>query len=156
MAKYSDIKGFTVQTLSSDTFASQLEGGSWSSGGNVNTARASGGGAGTAQTEALLFGGTGGSNVANTEQYNGSSWTETADLNNARSLVGGTGTYTAALAAGGSSPGQYVESWNGSAWTETTDLNTARRGNNGLFGTQPAIYRLAVPKSLSSVQLDPS
>ena len=52
--------------------------------------------------------------------------------------MGGTGTYTAALAAGGSSPGQYVESWNGSAWTETTDLNTARRGNNGLFGTQPA------------------
>ena len=138
MAKYSDIKGFTVQTLSSDTVASQLEGGSWSSGGNVNTARASGGGAGTAQTEALLFGGTSGSNVANTEQYNGSSWTETADLNNARSLMGGTGTYTAALAAGGSSPGQYVESWNGSAWTETTDLNTARRGNNGLFGTQPA------------------
>ena len=138
MATYKEIKGVTVQTRDEDPVIGGIAGASWSSGGNVNTARASGGGAGTAQTEALLFGGTGGSNVANTEQYNGTSWTETADLNNARSLMGGTGTYTAALAAGGSSPGQYVESWNGSAWTETTDLNTARRGNNGLFGTHPA------------------
>ena len=37
MAKYSDIKGFTVQTLSTDTVASQAGGGSWSSGGTKNT-----------------------------------------------------------------------------------------------------------------------
>ena len=36
MAKYSDIKGFTVQTLSTDTVASQAAGGSWASGGNLN------------------------------------------------------------------------------------------------------------------------
>ena len=138
MATYKEIKGVTIQTFSEDPVIGGIAGATWSSGGDVNTARASGGGAGTAQTEALLFGGSSGSNVANTEQSNGTSWTETADLNNARSLMGGTGTYTAALAAGGSSPGQYVETWNGSSWTETTDLNTARRGNNGLFGTQPA------------------
>ena len=39
MAKYSDIKGFTVQTLSRITVASQFAGGSWASGGNLNTAR---------------------------------------------------------------------------------------------------------------------
>ena len=39
MAKYSDIKGFTVQTLSTDTVASQFAGGSWASGGDLNTAR---------------------------------------------------------------------------------------------------------------------
>ena len=39
MAKYSDIKGFTVQTLSTDTVASQMAGGSWASGGDLNTAR---------------------------------------------------------------------------------------------------------------------
>ena len=39
MAKYSDIKGFTVQTLSTDTVASQAAGGSWASGGDLNTAR---------------------------------------------------------------------------------------------------------------------
>ena len=51
MAKYSDIKGFTVQTLSSDTVASQIAGGSWASGGSLNTARgfSSGGGAGTSK-----------------------------------------------------------------------------------------------------------
>ena len=38
MAKYSDIKGFTVQTLSSDPAASQAAGGSWASGGNINNA----------------------------------------------------------------------------------------------------------------------
>ena len=43
MAKYSDIKGFTVQTLSTDTIASAAAGGSWASGGTaVNTARTSG------------------------------------------------------------------------------------------------------------------
>ena len=35
MANYSDIKGFTVQTLSTDTIASQIAGGSWSGGGNL-------------------------------------------------------------------------------------------------------------------------
>ena len=39
MAKYSDIKGFTVQTLASDTAASAISGATWSSGGDLNTAR---------------------------------------------------------------------------------------------------------------------
>jgi len=38
MAKYSDIKGFTVQTLSTDTVASQQAGGTWSSGGEAGGA----------------------------------------------------------------------------------------------------------------------
>ena len=42
MAKYSDIKGFTVQTLSTDTIASQALGGAWASGGSMNTARSTG------------------------------------------------------------------------------------------------------------------
>ena len=54
MAKYSDIKGFTVQTLSSDPVASGLPGGSWASGGNLNTARRDyAGGCGT-QTAASI------------------------------------------------------------------------------------------------------
>ena len=39
MAKYSDIKGFTVQTLASDTAASQFSGGAWSSAADMNNAR---------------------------------------------------------------------------------------------------------------------
>ena len=39
MANYSDIKGFTVQTLSTDTIASAIDGGSWASAPNLNTAK---------------------------------------------------------------------------------------------------------------------
>ena len=39
MAKYSDIKGFTVQTVSGDTASSRYFAGSWASGGDLNTAR---------------------------------------------------------------------------------------------------------------------
>jgi hypothetical protein len=39
MAKYSDIKGFTVQTLASDTVPSQFGGGAWSSAPDMNTGR---------------------------------------------------------------------------------------------------------------------
>ena len=35
MAKYSDIKGFTVQTVSTDPVASAVAGGAWASGGNL-------------------------------------------------------------------------------------------------------------------------
>ena len=39
MSTYKEIKGFKVQTLASDTFASAVLGGSWASGGAMNTAR---------------------------------------------------------------------------------------------------------------------
>ena len=45
MAKYSDIKGFTVQTVSSDPAASAIDAGSWASGGAINTGRSYGAGA---------------------------------------------------------------------------------------------------------------
>jgi hypothetical protein len=76
--------------------------GTWASGGNLNTARSSVGGAGT-QTAALAFGGTNPpTTLGETELYNGSSWTEVADLNTDRAYHGGSGTSTAALATGGS------------------------------------------------------
>ena len=72
MANYSDIKGFTVQTLSSDTAASQASTGSWSSGGSLNEGRVELRGAGS-QTSALMFGGDDSPVTAITEEYNGSS-----------------------------------------------------------------------------------
>ena len=47
MAKYSDIKGFTVQTVSTDPAASAAASGSWASGGDMNTTHAYAGAAGT-------------------------------------------------------------------------------------------------------------
>ena len=54
----------------------------WSTGGNLNTARANLAGAGADNTSALAFGGDGPTGA--TESYNGSSWTEVNDLNTAR------------------------------------------------------------------------
>ena len=82
MAKYSDIKGFTVQTVSSDPAASAAATGTWASGGNTNTARRFTPGAGTSgptHNNALIFGGS--PSVLDTESYDGSSWTELNNLN---------------------------------------------------------------------------
>ena len=105
MAEYKNIKGFTVQTLATDTIASQAAGGTWASGGDLNNGRGNGGGTGT-QTAALYFGGDPvGSNGAYNEEYNGTSWTEKADLNTGRgNNLGGAGTTTAALGFGGYGP----------------------------------------------------
>ena len=54
MAKYSDIKGFTVQTLSTDTVASQGAGGTWSSGGDMNTARIASTGTSSSSTNSII------------------------------------------------------------------------------------------------------
>ena len=55
MAKYSDIKGFTVQTLSTDPVDRLADLGSWASGGSLNTRRFSPGGTGTASTQSAML-----------------------------------------------------------------------------------------------------
>jgi hypothetical protein len=148
MAKYSDIKGFTVQTLSTDTVASQFAGGSWASGGSLNAARNQMAGVGS-QTAALGFGGntSGSPKSAANEQYNGSSWTEVGDLNSGRGGMYGFGTTTAAIGSGGLvypfNPSNFAtnltESWNGSAWTETSDMTYGRAaGGSATSGTSTA------------------
>ena len=137
MAKYSDIKGFTVQTLSTDTIASAIDGGSWASGGDLNTQRRGMGGAGTANTALLASAGdsppgSGGPFSVLNEQYNGTSWTEVADLNLGRKFVGDGGTQTAAIIYGGRKQTPATESndteiWNGSGWTEVNNLNEAKQ-----------------------------
>ena len=148
MATYKQIQGTAVQNYTNDpensikgqVWYNETDGdwkvssvttvGAWSTGGNLNTARRDGAGAGI-QTSALMFAGTG--YVGLTESYNGSAWTEVADLNLGRVLLAGTGeSNTAALAIGGFSgpPGflhrSETESWNGTSWTEVNNLNTAR------------------------------
>ena len=149
MAGYKEIKGFQVQTRSSDPvpYAQALEDnpyqGTWASGGNMNTARMAMASNGT-QTAAIASGGRNNWSSPNftynalTEQYNGSSWTEVADLNTARSFTGSGGTSSGQIVAGGSlntplfiDETNLVETWNGSAWSETTEINTARNALGG-------------------------
>ena len=119
MATYQEIKGGKLKNYTEDPdnpYVGQLWynttvhgfrirkstlGSSWSSGGNLNTARAALMGAGT-QTAGLAFGGANPDVVNNTEQYDGTSWTEVNNLNTARAFGGRAGaTNTAALCIGG-------------------------------------------------------
>ena len=132
MANYSDIKGFTVQTLSTDTIASAISGATWASGGDLPAAIKENAGAGATYNAALSFGGNTGSAVGETDSYNGTSWTEVNEMNTARRLLAGAGTQTSALAYGGWPPNKSeTEEWDGSSWTEVADLNTARRQASG-------------------------
>jgi hypothetical protein len=152
MTTLKGIKGDQIRYLDEDPVVQGVAGGTWASGGSLNTARSSISGAGT-QTAAVAFGG----DIANppgtpapytvqalTESYNGTSWTEVNDLNKARmAFVGGVGTQTAALLSGGylippsitPSPTigiqVNVESWNGTSWTEVAEFSTSRYS----FGT---------------------
>ena len=145
MAKYSNIKGFTVQTVSSDPVASAVAGGAWASGGNLPSVLYENAGAGATQNASMNFGGQGNSpspqfpHTADTQTYNGTSWTEVNELNNSRRYLAGAGVLTSALAYGGytvppSAPGtkDFCESWDGTNWTEVNELNTKRREVAGI------------------------
>jgi hypothetical protein len=128
--------------------ANVITAGAWASGGNLNTGRASLGGAGS-QTAALAFGGTvftpatpGNPFKNESEEYNGTSWTEGNNLNQARSGIVGAGTQTAAIGAGGL-PGSGAsntansEEYDGTSWAEGNNLVNASYSRAGA-GTQTA------------------
>ena len=149
MAAYTGIQGQNILIVSSDP-ANPTEGQiwynstsnllkgqkyveAWSSGGNLNTARADLSGTGT-QTAALAYAGGPAGNT--TESYNGSSWTSLGSLNANHTQFGmGIGTQTSALIAGGYNGTAVIgstELWNGSSWTSNPNsLNTARYGGAG-------------------------
>ena len=118
---------YPTQTIS--TANEYWNGSSWTEVAEVNAGRRSGGGAGTAYTAGLFFGGyTGSTLVTSTESWNGSSWTEVNDMNTARYFFGGAGSSTSAIAVNGeASPGQTnkTEEWDGSSWTEVANSPTS-------------------------------
>ena len=131
MANYSDIKGFTVQTLSTDTANSLIDLGTWASGGSMNTGRYDGAAGGT-QTSLMAVGGYTSSIVSTVENYNGSSWTNGTAMPTATYAFAGTGaSSTAVLVAGGQTPGSPATTasyeWDGSSWTSGGSLNSNQR-----------------------------
>ena len=151
MATYKEIKGVTVQTRDEDPVIGGVAGGSWSSGGDLNTARKASMGFGIL-TANIVAGGdnpAGGTTYDIVEQYNGTSWTEITDLNTGRRSGKGVGSTTAGLivAGVGTPPSRYAketESWNGSAWTEVGDLtrptSTQSFGSAGASNTSAMIF----------------
>ena len=170
MATYKEIRGTQIEAVATDpsnpvegqvwynTTSNVLKGqaattaGTWATGGTMNTARNSLGGAGT-QTAALGFGGQP-PNTGATESYNGTSWTEVNDLS-ARNGVGSTGTQTSAIAFGGEgsapNPKNLTELWNGSNWTEVNNLNSASkyRGGSGTDSTAALAFAGIGPDNAS-------
>ena len=122
MANYSTIKGFEVQSLSSDPYASTISAGAWASGGNMPAAKYGMGSSGAGTQDATMYFG-GAPDNDQTCTYNGSAWTEVANLNTGRGELSGTGIVTAALAVGS---GTNCEQWDGSSWTAKTGINTGR------------------------------
>ena len=119
MATYKEVKGVTIQTLSEDPV---VNAGSWSSGGNMNTARELFASAGTVHTAALASAGYNGStHVNNVEQYDGTSWTELNDLSSGRSSVRSAGSSSNCIANGGyiSAYSNLTEEWTSSLGNKT-------------------------------------
>ena len=146
MANYQDIKGFNIQSKSSDPvpYAQELVnnpwGGAWASGTNVNTARRSMAGSGTVTASIIAGGLLPPGSYDETEVWNGTAWTEKNDLNTGRYYLKGSGTSTAFIAYGGmeSDPtaSAKTEKFDGTNWTEVGDLNTARQKiGNSTLGT---------------------
>ena len=103
MTTYKEIKGVTIQTLGTDPVEGGIGGGSWSSGGDLNTARKGSMGFGVL-TANIVAGGNnpgGGTTWGVVEQYNGTAWTEITDLNTARRSGKAVGSTTAGLVVAG-------------------------------------------------------
>ena len=146
MSIYRGIRGFTVQTLSSNpsplaegqlfynsttgkfvaSVASAL--GTWSTGGTLNVARKNLTSAGT-QTSAIAFGGDPHTNIS--EQYNGTAWNTAPTMPTPIQSTGGAGTSsTSAIAFGGDPITTATVFFNGS-WSVVNSMNTAITGPGG-------------------------
>ena len=158
MAEYKAIKGFNIQTFSSDPSnlqlgemwynsslgkvrVTKLGAGAWSTGNNYNASVNSPGGTGS-QTAGLGYGG--GGAYTSTGEYDGTTWTGGGTGNvNRYQLNNMVGTQTAAMVCGGRGGGgpnpilDSSENYDGATWTASGDMNIAKTGICGI-GTQTA------------------
>tara|TARA_R100001163_G_scaffold57206_1_gene45076 strand:- start:296 stop:2131 length:1836 start_codon:yes stop_codon:yes gene_type:complete len=142
MAKYKTEKGFAVQTLAGDTIASQVLGGTWASGGDLNTNRFSFDVylVGT-QTDSMGTGGYNTASIANNEKYDGTSWSEVNDLPTAKSNGMGSGSAAEAYTGFGMTTTNVntTETWDGTNWTSANAGSTARRHGTAFGNTTTGI-----------------
>ena len=137
MATLKQIKGSAIQYLAEDPV---LNVGSWSSGGSMNSARASSIGTATGSSNAFVAGGYTGppGRITNTESYNGTSWTEVADIPTAYNYGNGFGTNTASVHAGADPAATTTYLWNGTSWSTPGNNLGTNRFLGGTSGTSTA------------------
>ena len=149
MADFSTIKGFNVQTLSSDPYTSAAASGTWASGTNMPAGYNGLGGFGTATAATMA-----GSPAPTGFEYDGTTWTTTPALNTSgapRYYPGSLGTSQSAGMIIGGEPGVAVsETWNGSAWSEGSNINTGRNFMGGCGITTAGIIAGGLQPSLSA------
>ena len=146
MANYIDIKGFNVQTLSSDPAASIGATGTWASTPNINTGRMELFGTGPGTAGMVVNGtpdGSDGAQVYDCEVYNGSAWTEVNNTDQRRQDGASAGVTTSALVTAGytTSPrgnSAFTETFNGTTWTEETNISNGIQGRRGLGASENA------------------
>ena len=144
MANYRDIKGFQIQSTSTDPVPYS---GSWASAPSLNTARQNGVGYGASSTSAGCVNGYMGPPgiTANNEHYNGSTWSETGDTPQANAYNQGGGTTTSALVTGGdgrpANPVLLATSlaWNGASWTEIAEMSSYAAGGSSAGTSREAL-----------------
>jgi len=154
--------GFSYPPFNIRNATEEYDGSSWTAGGNMNKRGRALGVLGTAQTNALAYGGDnppanpGGADATqptNVEEYDGSSWTTGGSLSTGRpGNAGGSGTQTAGVVFGGHpSPGASTEEYDGSTWTTGGNLNVGRSGILGSTqGSQTAAIGMGAPTPSSS------
>ena len=185
MAKLKDIKGTNVQSVDADpsnpvdgqlwynSLAKVLKGevfadAAWATGGNLNTARNEGGGAGD-NTNALAFGGYTPTVSSATENYDGTSWsTSSATLSTARGglAYSNQSPSSAALAFGGYNGTvrtTVTEEYNKSAtvitagaWSSGSNLPSARSGVASAGVQTAALSMAGNPTSTATEEYDGS
>ena len=128
--------------------------GTWSAGGNLNTARTETSGFGTKAGQ-IVTGGTSPAApstnapvygyVGCVESYDGSSWSEVNNINTTRESMMSAGTPTAGIIYGGATyPKGAVsctEEWNGTNWSEVTNMNENRKNSGDAGDTSEAVLQ---------------
>ncbi len=159
MSTYKEIFGKPIKVVSSDptdagaegqiwynstlgSFRSIIAAGTWSAGGNMNTARRLLSGLGT-QTASLGFGGYVGPSTNASEEYNGTSWTNSPNYPSVIYGEGAIGTQTAGVGAGGylqptTSSVNTTQDYNGSSWGSGSGTLGTARNLMGASGVETA------------------
>jgi hypothetical protein len=151
MSEYKGIKGFQVQTRTEDpvpyaqALADNPYAGSWSSGGNLNTAKRQGAGFGTLTAGVYAGGNNPSPTTANVEEYNGTAWSEVNDMPTSHFALASSrnSPQTSGIVFGGTDPSNSgvsteSDSYDGTNWTETAEINTGRKQLGGAGSSSTA------------------
>ena len=146
MATYSTIKGFTIQSVETDPYTSEIAAGTWASANALNTARKNPGGIGLAGAAVCVGGQPDSPTVTDAvEEYDGTSWTTVTAIPVAQCFVASGGILTAGWVTAGNDDGggsapfpTTMNLYDGTNWTTGNPILTGRYAATGSGPTTSA------------------